>query len=133
MTRSSNNYGERQYVEKLIPRIISSLRNGEKIPIHGDGSYVRDWIYVKDNVKAIYHLIDKGYKNQIFNIAANNHMTNLEVVRDIAKWYNIEDFLSHVDFVENRMGQDERYSINASKLLKTGFKLEYDNGIYNFE
>ena len=91
VTRSSNNYGERQYVEKLIPKIIDSVENGVKIPIHGDGSYVRDWIYVKDNVRAIYHLISKGYKNDIYNIAANNHMTNLEVVESICNWYDIDD------------------------------------------
>ena len=132
ITRSSNNYGERQYVEKLIPRIIHSIQNNKKIPIHGNGSYVRDWIYVKDNVRAIYHLIMNGYKNNIYNIAANNHMTNLEVVESICDWYDIENHLDCVEFVKNRLGQDIRYSISAEKLKKTGFTLEYQEGIHNF-
>ncbi len=133
ITRSSNNYGERQYVEKLIPRIIYSLKNNKKIPIHGDGTYVRDWIYVKENVRAIYHLIMNGYKNDIYNISANNHMTNMEVVKDICNWYNIEDHEQHVEYVRNRLGQDIRYSINSEKLKKTGFVIKNKKGIYKFE
>jgi dTDP-glucose 4,6-dehydratase len=132
ITRSSNNYGERQYVEKLIPRIIDSVENKKKIPIHGDGTYVRDWIYVKDNVRAIYHLILNGYKNEVFNIAANNHMTNLDVVKNICKWYGVNNFLDCVEFVENRMGQDIRYSIDSTKLINTGYKMHYPDGIHKF-
>lgn len=132
ITRSSNNYGERQYVEKLIPRIISSIKSGKKIPIHGDGSYIRDWIHVKDNVKAIYHLIMKGCKNEVYNIAANNHMTNLEVVESISNWFGIENYLDNVEFVPNRLGQDVRYSISAEKLFNTGFEVEHKTGIYKF-
>lgn len=132
ITRSSNNYGPRQYPEKLIPCILESLDNNTKIPLHGDGSYIRDWIYVKDNVRAIYHLITEGYKNKIFNIAANNHMSNLEVVENICQWYGIKDYLDCVNFVENRMGQDIRYSVNADKLKKTGYEIEYHSGIHRF-
>jgi len=132
ITRSSNNYGPRQYPEKLIPCILESLDNNTKIPLHGDGSYIRDWIYVKDNVRAIYHLIVGGYKNEIFNIAANNHMSNLEVVKNICQWYGIDDHLSCVNFVENRMGQDVRYSINADKLKDSGYEIKYRDGIYKF-
>ena len=68
ITRSANNYGPRQYEEKLIPKCISSIRDGKKIPIHGDGSYIRDWTYVEDNVDAIIHIINQGCKNEIFNM-----------------------------------------------------------------
>tara|TARA_Y100001973_G_scaffold25509_2_gene38285 strand:+ start:2259 stop:3152 length:894 start_codon:yes stop_codon:yes gene_type:complete len=133
ITRSSNNYGERQYVEKLIPQVLHCLKNNKKIPIHGDGSYIRDWIYVKDNVAAIYHLIEKRSRNEVYNISANNHMTNLQVVQELCKWYNILDYKLHINFVQNRLGQDIRYSINSDKLSETGFKVKNNKGIYKFE
>ena len=115
IVRSTNNYGPRQYPEKLIPRIIHSLETGQKIPIHGDGSYVRDWLYVKDNVDAIYKICSANDKNQAWNISAYNYMKNIEVVEEICKCKHIEDYLSQVKFVENRMGQDYRYSISSHK------------------
>lgn len=133
ITRSSNNYGERQYMEKLIPQILYSLQNNKKIPIHGDGSYIRDWIYVKDNVEAIYHLIMTRIKNEVFNISANNHMTNLEVVEQICRWKNIENYFEEIEFIPNRIGQDIRYSIDCSKIKKTGWNPKFIKGIYKFE
>ena len=133
MTRSSNNYGPRQYPEKLIPQIIHSLKNNKKIPIHGDGSYIRDWIDVRENVKAIYHLLVNGKRNEIYNISSNNHLTNLEVVQQVCKWYNIENYMEHIEFVPNRLGQDTRYSISSDKLKSTGFVMEEANGLKNFD
>jgi len=127
ITRSSNNYGLRQYNEKLIPKIISSLKENKKIPLHGDGSYIRDWINVKDNVEAIYHLIVNDYKNSTFNIGANNHLTNLEVVKIVSSWFDIVDYQKNISFVPNRLGQDIRYSINFNKLLETNFNFKYNN------
>ena len=133
ITRSSNNYGERQYLEKLIPQILYSLENNRKIPIQGDGSYIRDWIYVKDNVAAIYHILTSTViKNEIFNISANNHMTNLEVVKNICSWYGVEDYMSKVEFVENRLGQDIRYSVSSDKLKHTGWSITDQKGIKKF-
>jgi len=132
MTRSSNNYGLRQYPEKLIPQIIYCLENNKKIPIHGDGSYIRDWIDVKENVKAIYHLLLNGNKNEIYNISSNNHLTNLEVVQQVCQWYNIDDYMQHVEFVPNRLGQDTRYSISSDKLKATGYKIQESNGLKRF-
>lgn len=122
ITRSSNNYGERQYEEKLIPKIISCFEDDRKIPVHGDGSYRRDWIYVKKNVECIYHLIMNGYKNDIFNIAANNELSNMEVIKIISSWFDINDFdeEKYCCFVENRLGQDLSYKLDISKLLKLG-------------
>ena len=60
MTRTTNNYGKRQHPEKLIPRVITKLLSGEKAPIHGNGSYIRNWIHVEDNIEAILHVIDLG-------------------------------------------------------------------------
>ena len=132
ITRSSNNYGERQYVEKLIPQIIHSLETNHKIPIHGDGSYIRDWIYVKDNVNAIYFLIENNIKNDTFNIAADNHMSNLQVTEEVCKWYGYDNYLDYVDFTENRLGQDVRYSIDSSKLCNLGWAPEMKKGIHKW-
>tara|TARA_R110001583_G_scaffold84781_6_gene222680 strand:- start:2324 stop:3220 length:897 start_codon:yes stop_codon:yes gene_type:complete len=134
ITRSANNYGKRQYPEKLIPQIMHCLENNKKIPIHGDGTYIRDWINVKDNVKAMYHLIERGIINETYNISANNHMTNLQVVQEVCRWYGIQNYEEHIEFVQNRMGQDTRYSMDSSKLLTTGFELTYGGkGLKKFQ
>ena len=130
ITRSANNYGERQYEEKLIPKCLSSLQNNKQIPVHGDGSYIRDWTYVKDNVEAIFHIIESGVRNETYNIAAENHMTNLEVVDTILKWK--EKDRRSVKFVENRWGQDLRYSISAVKLRKLRWLPKYARGIHKW-
>jgi len=132
ITRSSNNYGSRQYAEKLIPQIIYSLENNKKIPIHGDGSYIRDWIYVEDNVEAIYHILFNGKKNEIYNISANNHLSNLEVVKNVCEWFKIENYLNHVEFIDNRLGQDIRYSISHDKLKNIGWQPKHKKGIFKF-
>lgn len=130
VTRTSNNYGERQYREKLIPKSLYNLRNNKKIPLHGDGSYVRDWTYVKDNVSALLLLLENGIKNDIFNIAAENFMTNLEVARQILRWENKDE--SRIEFVENRWGQDLRYAVDSSKIRKMGWKPKYENGLHKW-
>lgn len=130
ITRSANNYGPRQYEEKLLPKCLSSLANGKKIPIHGDGSYIRDWTYVKDNVDGIFKIIDAGVVNETYNIAAENHMTNLEVVDIVLEWTgNTRESLK---FVENRWGQDLKYSISAEKLRTLGWSPIHTTGLYKW-
>jgi len=128
MTRSSNNYGDRQYIEKLIPKSLRCIEENKKIPLHGDGSYVRDWIYVKDNVDAIYHLIMSGKINDIYNIGANNYLKNIDVVNSLLKLKNKDKSL--IQYVENRWGQDLKYSINTEKINNLGWYPKYNNGIY---
>ena len=111
--RSSNNYGERQYPEKLIPKIIECLEEDKPIPIHGDGSYVRDWTYVKDNVDGVYLACMSEEKNQTWNISSNVCLTNLEVVGKVSEWKNKNP---DIEFIPNRHGQDVRYSIDATKI-----------------
>lgn len=132
ITRSSNNYGPRQYQEKLIPKSIRCLETGKKIPLHGDGSYVRDWIYVTDNADAIYTLIKDGHRNQVFNIGADNHLTNLEVVDTLLDSFN--KTRDEVQFVPNRWGQDLRYSLDTAKIRSMGWQpsAEKAKGIYKW-
>lgn len=127
--RSSNNYGERQYPEKLIPKIIECLEENEPIPIHGDGSYVRDWTYVKDNVDGIYKVCFSSEKNEVWNISSNNCLSNLQVVDLVSKWVNKS---AKIHFIENRHGQDIRYSISSNKIIE---KLQWNpdhKSLYNF-
>tara|TARA_R110002020_G_scaffold366278_1_gene578366 strand:- start:5054 stop:5965 length:912 start_codon:yes stop_codon:yes gene_type:complete len=129
MTRSGNNYGARQYEEKLIAKCISCLKDDEKIPVHGDGSYIRDWTYVKDNVDGILSIINKGIKNECFNIAANNHIKNIDVVKAVIKKFG-SDPDKYIEFVEDRWGQDVRYSVNTDKVTQlTGWKPKYFYGL----
>jgi dTDP-glucose 4,6-dehydratase len=130
ITRSSNNYGERQYSEKLIPKSLECIHTNKKIPLHGDGSYVRDWIYVKDNVSAIYTLIQGGAKNDVFNIGANNHMTNLEVALDLLESFGKGK--EGIQFVENRWGQDLRYSLSTDKINKFGWTAKQTKGLFKW-
>lgn len=130
ITRSSNNYGERQYKEKLIPKCIDSLQNDKFIPIHGDGSYIRDWTYVKDNVSALILLIDKKVKNDTFNIASENYLTNLDVAKVVIQWLGKDE--SSIKFVENRWGQDVRYAVSAAKIKTLGWEPVHLNGLYKF-
>ena len=130
ITRSSNNYGPRQFEEKLIPKCISSLEQNKTIPVHGDGSYVRDWIYVKDNAAAILHLLKSGSKNEIFNIGCQNQIKNIDIVKTVIEWFEKDD--SSINFVENRWGQDLRYSICNKKIINSGWKPKYPTGIHKW-
>jgi dTDP-glucose 4,6-dehydratase len=130
ITRSSNNYGERQFEEKLIPKCLQCIKEDKKIPIHGDGSYIRDWTYVKDNVAALILLIEKNVKNNVFNIGAENYMSNLEVVNQVLSWHGKDQNL--IKFVENRSGQDLRYAVNCDKLKKLDWQPQHANGIFKW-
>ena len=130
ITRSSNNYGPRQFEEKLIPKIIDCVKNNKKVPVHGDGSYVRDWVYVKDNVKAVMHILKSGTRNECFNIGAKNYIKNIDVVKTVLGWFGkTEDYVQYVD---NRWGQDVRYSIDNQKIINLGWKPDHPKGIYNW-
>ena len=72
------------------------------------------------------------HKNEVFNIAADNHLTNLEVVQQVCSWYDIDNIEPHIKFVTNRLGQDIRYSVDFEKLIQTGFIIEKNKGIKRF-
>ena len=130
ITRSGNNYGPRQYHEKLIPKCINCLEEGKRIPVHGDGTYLRDWIYVKDNVKAIMILIDNDKKNEIYNIACKNHIRNIDVIKEILTWYNASE--DKIQFVNDRWGQDICYNIDNTKILELDWTPKHPKGIYKW-
>ena len=133
ITRSSNNYGPRQYPEKLIPRIIKSLTEGTSIPLHGDGLYYRDWLYVEDNVSAIYKTCFAEEVNNIWNISAYHHLNNIDVVKEVCRWFGKKDYQSYINFIENRLGQDLRYKISSEKIRsKLDWSPDKEGKLFNF-
>jgi len=121
ITNCSNNFGPYQYPEKLIPVVIKSLLNKTKIPIYGNGTNIRDWIFVEDHVQAIFKCMLKGKKQNTYLVGSNKELTNLQLVKLLCKefkiltkeQYNFEDL---IDYVQDRKGHDLRYAINAKKI-----------------
>lgn len=114
--RPSNTYGPRQFPEKLIPLMLSKLRNEDTLPVYGDGSHVRDWLYVDDLCEAIYAVLDRAMPGGVFNVGGGNERTNQEVVRALIRITSCDDVERKADpiqFVEDRPGHDSRYSLDT--------------------
>jgi len=123
VTHCSNNYGPYQFPEKIIPYFIFRLFGGQKVPVYGDGLYVRDWIHVTDHAAALDLLLHKGVPGQVYNIGVDNERSNLEITRMILKLMGKgEEMIEHVT---DRPGHDRRYAIDASKILALGWQPEY--------
>lgn len=119
VSRCSNNYGERQYPEKLIPLAVKKAVSGEKIPIYGDGKNIRDWIYVKDHCKAVEMILENGRAGEIYNIGADNELSNLELIEKVIG--TLEKLgVKNVGtkFVPDRKGHDRRYAVSSEKMRR---------------
>jgi dTDP-glucose 4,6-dehydratase len=127
ITRCTNNYGPRQFPEKLIPKIILLAKENKKIPIYGKGTNIRDWIFVDDHCDAIFNILMNGKSGQSYNISADNEIDNITIVKKILSIMNKSNDL--IEFVEDRPGHDFRYSMNSSKIRK---ELDWKTNI-NFE
>ena len=114
ISRCSNNYGRYQYKEKLIPLAIGKATNNENIPVYGNGNNIRDWINVKDHVRAIDFIVEKGNKGEIYNVSTHNELSNLEVVEKILK--ELRKPTTLIKFVKDRKGHDKRYALDTTKL-----------------
>ncbi|MDQ3131443.1 MAG: dTDP-glucose 4,6-dehydratase [Acidobacteriota bacterium] len=113
ITRCGNNYGQRQFPEKLIPLMIANALNDESLPVYGDGRNVRDWIFVEDHARAIWLAYEKGTSGGIYNIGARNERENIEVVEAILDTLGKPHSL--IKYVTDRLGHDRRYAIDAAK------------------
>lgn len=122
IVRGTNNFGPYQYPEKLIPLCITNLLEGKKIPLHGSGEHLRQWIHVSDMCNAIDLVAHKGEKHGIYNIAGE-HESNIGVIRLIAKCLN-KNPEEHIEHVPDRPNPDMRYAIDAAKLKALGWELE---------
>ncbi len=128
-TNCSNNYGPYQFPEKLIPLVLNNALNGKPLPIYGDGSNVRDWLYVGDHCSAISTVLAKGRVGETYNVGGCNEKTNLQVVfalcdiLDELKPKASGSYRDLITFVKDRPGHDKRYAINAGKVIaETGWR-----------
>ena len=130
ITRCTNNYGPRQFPEKLIPKTIILAKQGKNIPIYGNGKNLRDWIFVEEHCDAVYEILMNGKSGQSYNISANNEINNLEIVNKILEIMGKSSDL--IEFVEDRPGHDQRYSLDSSK-IKNEFgwstKINFEEGL----
>ena len=130
ITRCTNNYGPRQFSEKLIPKVISLAQKNKKIPVYGSGKNIRDWIYVDEHSDAILEIVDKGRNKESYNISSKNELDNLSIIRKILQIMNKPEDL--IEFVEDRPGHDFRYSLDSSKITnEIGWKskISFEEGI----
>ena len=125
ITNCSNNYGPYHFPEKLIPHVILNAIHGKPLPIYGDGSQIRDWLYVEDHAKALIKVVTEGEIGETYNIGGHNEKSNLEVVETICdlleelapeKPAGVKNYQDLITFVKDRPGHDVRYAIDASKI-----------------
>jgi len=123
ITNCSNNYGPRQFPEKLIPLMILNAVQGKPLPIYGDGQQIRDWLYVQDHCEAIWRVIQSGKIGETYNVGGNNQPPNLEIVGTICKILDerlpdsaYKPHESLMEFVADRPGHDRRYAMDITKI-----------------
>jgi dTDP-glucose 4,6-dehydratase len=120
ITRSSNNFGPWQYPEKVIPLFVTNLLDGWKVPLYGDGLNTRDWLYVEDNCAAIDAVLRAGEPGEIYNIGAGNELANRELTERLLALAGRGPEM--IEYVEDRLGHDRRYSVDASKVRALGWE-----------
>jgi dTDP-glucose 4,6-dehydratase len=132
VTNCSNNYGPYHFPEKLVPHVILNALQGKPLPIYGDGSQIRDWLYVDDHARGLYKVFTEGVNGETYNIGGHNEKKNIEVVRAICNMLeelvpsnqhsraggNPEGFQGLISYVKDRPGHDLRYAIDASKIQR---------------
>ena len=139
ITNCSNNYGPRQFPEKLIPLTITHALQGKDIPLYGDGQNVRDWLYVEDHCRAIHKVLEKGAIGETFNIGGNREMTNIEIVHTVCAVLDGikprpdgSPYAQLITFVKDRPGHDRRYAMSIEKTNRaTGWlpRKSFEDGI----
>jgi dTDP-glucose 4,6-dehydratase len=130
VTRASNNYGPRQFPEKLIPLMIANALADQPLPVYGDGQQVRDWLYVEDHCRALLAVLDRGRTGEIYNIGGNRALPNIEVIRRILDVTGRPASL--MTRVQDRPGHDRRYALSSQKLTaETGWTptVAFDDGL----
>ena len=125
VTNCSNNYGPYQHAEKFIPTVLNSFLKGQKIPVYGDGQQIRDWLFVEDHCDALMCVLESGIPGESYNIGGNCEKTNLDLIASIYDELqrlhpgllnrSLDEYIS---FVEDRLGHDRRYAIDASKMRR---------------
>ena len=120
VARGSNNYGPRQYPEKLIPLMILNALGGDHLPVYGDGRNVRNWLYVEDFGRGIGHVLARGEPGEVYNCGGPDECENIEVVHRILELAGADESL--IEYVTDRPGHDRRYSLSSDKLAGLGWR-----------
>lgn len=126
ITNCSNNYGPFQFPEKLIPLAITNILEGKKIPVYGDGLYVRDWLYVEDHCRAVDIVLQKGRSGETYCVGGlTDDLNNLKIIKKIIKVMGKDE--SIIEFVKDRLGHDRRYAVDWKKIhSEFGWQPEHD-------
>jgi dTDP-glucose 4,6-dehydratase len=127
--RGSNNYGPRQYPEKLVPLMVLNALHGDPLPVYGDGMNVRNWLYVEDFARGIGHVLTHGTPGEAYNVGGPDECPNIEVVRRIIALAGADDSL--IEYVTDRPGHDRRYSLSSDKVRALGWepRVRLDEGL----
>ncbi len=122
-TNCSNNYGPHHFPEKLIPLVIHNALAGKPLPIYGTGQQIRDWLYVEDHCAAIRRVLEAGKVGEVYNVGGWNEKPNIEVVKTLCRMLDAKkprvdgkSYIDQITFVEDRLGHDQRYAIDATKI-----------------
>ena len=139
ISNCSNNYGPRQFPEKLIPKIITRALQGQSLPLYGDGRQVRDWLHVDDHCDALNMILNNGTPGETYNVGGNCEKSNIEIVKliceildDIKPRQDGFSYAEQIEYVSDRPGHDKRYAIDSSKItIELGWipKVEFTHGL----
>lgn len=129
VTRASNNYGPFQFPEKVIPLFVTNLMQGRSVPLYGDGSNIRDWLYVDDHCDAVDAVLRRGVAGEIYNVGGTAELTNLELTHRLIELCGADESL--IEPVEDRLGHDQRYSISLDRIAELGWQpsMGIDDGL----
>ena len=123
ITRGSNNYGPRQFPEKVIPLFVTNAIDRLPVPLYGDGKNIRDWLHVEDHCRAIDLLIEKGNAGEVYNIGGGNEIQNIDLTHRILEL--LDRPTSLITPIEDRLGHDRRYSVDTGKLQALGWRPQH--------
>ena len=124
VTRTSNNIGPYQYPEKLVPLFVTNLLDGRTVPLYGDGSNVRDWLHVADNVAAQWLVLTEGTPGEVYNVGAGNECSNLELTHAILE--RVGAGRDRIEHVADRPGHDQRYAVDTTRVAALGWSPRFD-------
>ena len=131
ITRCCNNYGLRQYPEKIIPLFVSNLIDGKRVPIYGEGNQIREWIHVDDHCRGVFAVLVNGNPGEVYNIAGTDEFQNIDLARKIIAYFGKSEDTA-LEFVADRKGHDIRYSLTGNKIRKElGFEpnIDFETGL----
>ena len=124
VSRCTNNYGPYQFPEKVIPLFVTNLLAGEKVPLYGDGTNERDWLYVEDHCSAVHLLAAEGTPGLVYNVGANQQMANSELTRRILDAFGLGE--EWIEPTPDRPGHDWRYGVDSSRIRALGWEPKHD-------